>query len=213
MLKPSHFCGVSRVNHFQSWVLRLSRSKQLPWRKVDGPMWTIGSGRVVEADVLTRPTFALLLAHSCSTTCFTFALLSAYFCTTFVLIFLFFLCLRVYELIQLVYFGYKARSVCGFQLYFLCSCRYKLNIGCIISHILDNGCWEGFGSWCTVTLTHPSSGTMSRRAKTHLIMTILGGDSPSKTDTICLLLFFYSENIVSVCVCLSVIGGLEGWGV
>ena len=63
--------------------LRLSRSKQLPWRKVDGPMWTIGSGRVVEADVLTRPTFALLLAHSCSTTCFTFALLSAYFCTTF----------------------------------------------------------------------------------------------------------------------------------
>ena len=63
--------------------LRLSRSKQLPWRKVDGPMWTIGSGRVVEADVVTRPTFALLLAHSCSTTCFTFALLSAYFCTTF----------------------------------------------------------------------------------------------------------------------------------
>ena len=47
--------------------LRLSRSKQLPWRKVDGPMWTIGSGRVVEADVVTRPTFALLLAHSCST--------------------------------------------------------------------------------------------------------------------------------------------------
>ena len=184
-------------------------------------MWTIGSGRVVEADVLTRPTFALLLAHSCSTTCFTFALLSAYFCTTFeMLLFLLsyfsyvFGCSYVWVVSSCIFLILGTICVYGFQywLYFLCSCRYKLNISCIISHILDNGCWVGFGSWCTVTLTHPSSGTMSRRAKTHLIMTILGGDSPSKTDTICLLLCFYSENIVNVCVCLSVNGGLEGWG-
>ena len=186
-------------------------------------MWTIGSGRVVEADVVTRPTFALLLAHSCSTTCFTFALLSAYFCTTFEML-----------LFLLSYFCYVFVSSCVwivsscifwilgtmchlwvpvlvvFSLFLQIQVEY---LGCIISHILDNGCWVGFGSWCTVTLTHPSSGTMSRRAKTHLIMTILGGDSSSKTFTICLLLCFYSENIVSVCVCLSVIGGLEGWGV
>ena len=169
-------------------------------------MWTIGSGRVVEADVQTRPTFALLLAHSCSTCAFLlhffwpiFALLLKCYCS-YCPIFAMSSCVRV---------------IYGFQywLYFLCSCRYKLNIGCIISHILDNGCWVRFGSWCTVTLTHPSSGTMSRRAKTHLIMTILGGDSSSKTYTICLLLCFYSENIVSVCVCLSVNGGLEGCGV
>ena len=146
-----------------------------------------------------RPIFALLLKCYCSY-CPILAMSSG---------------VRMYELYHLVYFGYYAQCVYGFQywLYFLCSCRYKLNISCIISHILDNGCWVGFGSWCTVTLTHPSSGTMSRRAKTHLIMTILGGDSSSKTYTIGLLLCFYSENILSVCVCLSVNGGLEGWGV
>ena len=159
------------------------------------------------------PILALHVLYFCTS----FSLFLHYFWTTLVLIVLFLQemssCFRVYKLYHLVYFGYWAQCVYGFQywLYILCSCRYKLNICCIISHILDNGCWVGFGSWCTVTLTHPSSGTMSRRTKTHLIMTILGADSSSKTDTICLLLCFYSENILSVCVCLSVNGGLEGW--
>ena len=75
-------------------------------------MWTIGSGRVVEADVLTRPTFALLLAHSCST----YVLLLHYFWSIFALLlnyscsycpfFAISLCVRLYELYHLVYFGY-----------------------------------------------------------------------------------------------------------
>ena len=164
------------------------------------------------------PILALHVLYFCTS----FSLFLHYFWTTLVLIVLFLLSLRVFVCMRsvILYILDISHNVSmGFQywLYFLCSCRYKLNISCIISHILDNGCWVGFGSWCTVTLTHPSSGTMSRRTKTHLIMTILGGDSSSKTYTICLLLYFYSENIlvpiVSVCVCLSVIVRFEGWGV
>ena len=73
-------------------------------------MWTIGSGRVVEADVQTRPTFALLLAHSCSTQ----ALLLHYFWLFFALLLNYscsycpiFAISRVYELYHLLHFGYS----------------------------------------------------------------------------------------------------------
>ena len=89
-------------------------------------MWTIGSERVVEADVLTRPTFALLLAHSCSTC----ALLLHFFQPIFAL-------LLNYSCSHCPIF---ARDV------FVFSCIYDIHISCIILYILDIGHNVSMGS-------------------------------------------------------------------